>query len=176
MTRGELRRREKALEAGFIERDGNKAFECVKEIIKINANEGVLFRFRPPKGYEIDTLEAEQIFLCKPSIYEDSGDCEIIFDLRELCEYFLIERRTELFNRMGAAFDDKFYDDVIERLNRNPRFENLRNKIRDQALVACFSERYDEFMWTNYALDSEGICLVYNLNDIFLSLPSELKF
>ena len=63
MTRGELRRREKALEAGFIERDGDKAFECVKEIININANEGVLFRFRPPKGYEIDTLESEQIFL-----------------------------------------------------------------------------------------------------------------
>ena len=31
-------------------------------------------------------------------------------------------------------------------------------------------------MWKNYALDSEGICLVYNLNDIFLSLPSELKY
>lgn len=171
-----MRRREKALEAGFIERDRDKAFECVKEIININANEGVLFRFRPPKGYEIDTLEAEQIFLCKPSVYEDSSDCEILFDLRDLCEYFMLERRTELLNRMETAFDDKFYNDVIEQLNKNARFENLRNKIRDQALVACFSERYDEFMWKNYALDSEGICLVYNLNDIFLSLPSELKF
>ena len=91
----------------------------------------MLFRFRPPKGYEIDTLEAEQIFLCKPSVYEDSGDCEILFDLRDLCEYFMLERRTELLNRMETAFDDKFYNDVIEQLNKNARFENLRNKIRD---------------------------------------------
>ena len=47
---------------------------------------------------------------------------------------------------MTFTFDDKFYNDVIEQLNKNARFENLRNKIRDQALVACFSERYDEFM------------------------------
>ena len=62
----------------------------------------MLFRFRPPKGYEIDTLEAEQIFLCKPSVYEDSGDCEILFDLRDLCEYFMLERRTDFLVKPRA--------------------------------------------------------------------------
>lgn len=66
-----------------------------------------------------------------PSVYEDSDDCEILFDLRDLCEYFMLERRTELLNKMGTAFDDKFYNDVIEQLNKNARFENLRNRIRD---------------------------------------------
>ena len=63
MTRGELRRREQAVVAGFVERDGDKAFRYVTEIIDIHANDGVLFRFRPPKTYEIDTLESKRIFL-----------------------------------------------------------------------------------------------------------------
>ena len=53
LTKGELRRREEAVVAGFIERDGDKAFEHVQELIKVNANDGVLFRFRPPKEYEL---------------------------------------------------------------------------------------------------------------------------
>lgn len=93
--------------------------------------------------------------------------------LHEVCGHTI---RPQNRNSPRELAYDKFYNDVIEQLNKNARFENLRNKIRDQALVACFSERYDEFMWKNYTLDSEGICLVYNLNDIFLSLPSELKF
>lgn len=90
MTRGELRRREQAVIAGFVEREGDKAFRYVKEIIDINANDGVLFRFRPPKQYEIDTLESKKIFLCRPSIYEDSGDCEILFDIEDFWAKFLI--------------------------------------------------------------------------------------
>lgn len=53
MTRGELRRREQAVIAGFVERDGDKAFRYVKEIIDINANDGVLFRFRPPSSMKL---------------------------------------------------------------------------------------------------------------------------
>ena len=39
LTKGELRRREEAVVAGFIERDGDKAFEHVQELIKVNAND-----------------------------------------------------------------------------------------------------------------------------------------
>lgn len=36
LTKGELRRREEAVVAGFIERDGDKAFEHVQELIKVS--------------------------------------------------------------------------------------------------------------------------------------------
>ena len=31
-------------------------------------------------------------------------------------------------------------------------------------------------MWDEYAKNSEGICLVYNLREIFINLPKNLKF
>lgn len=176
MTRGELRRREEAVVAGFIERDGDKAFARVQELIKINANEGVLFRFRPSKEYEIDTLEAEQIFLCKPSIYEDAGDCEILYDIRDLCQYFMLEMKPEKYKKFSSMFDDTFYDEIIEKVKNKPAYEALREKIRDQALVACFSEKYEDYMWDEYASNSEGICLMYNLQEVFLTAGKELKF
>lgn len=176
LTRGELRRREEAVVAGFIERDGDKAFARVQELIKINANEGVLFRFRPSKEYEIDTLEAEQIFLCKPSIYEDAGDCEILYDIRDLCQYFMLEMKPEKYKKFSSMFDDTFYDEIIEKVKNKPAYEALREKIRDQALVACFSERYEDYMWDEYASNSEGICLMYNLQEVFLTAGKELKF
>lgn len=176
LTRGELRRREEAVVAGFVERNGDKAFAYVQELIKINANEGVLFRFRPPKEYEIDTLEAEQIFLCKPSIYEDTGDCEILYDIRDLCQYFMLEMKPEKYKRFSSMFDDAFYDEIMEKVKGKSAYEALREKIRDQALVACFSEKYEDYMWDEYASNSEGICLMYNLQEVFLAAGNELKF
>ena len=176
MTRGELRRREQAVVAGFVERDADKAFNYVQEIININANDGVLFRFRPPKDYEIDTLEAEKIFLCRPSIYEDSGDCEILFDIENLCKYFMFEMKPEKYGKIMGSVTEDFYNTIMKAIELKTEFIDLKEKIRDQALVSCFSEQYSEKMWEKYANDSEGICLMYNLREIFLNLPKELKF
>lgn len=176
MTRGELRRREQAVVAGFVERDGDKAFRYVTEIIDIHANDGVLFRFRPPKTYEIDTLESKRIFLCRPSIYEDNGDCEILFDIEDLCRYFMVEMKPDKYKKIASLVNKDFYDSVMEAIEIRPEFIELKKKIRDQALVSCFSEQYSEKMWDEYAKNSEGICLVYNLREIFINLPKNLKF
>ena len=176
MTRGELRRREQAVVTGFVERDGDKAFRYVTEIIDIHANDGVLFRFRPPKTYEIDTLESKRIFLCRPSIYADNGDCEILFDIEDLCRYFMVEMKPNKYKKIASLVNKDFYDSVMEAIEIRPEFIELKKKIRDQALVSCFSEQYSEKMWDEYAKNSEGICLVYNLREIFINLPKNLKF
>lgn len=176
MTRGELRRREQAVISGFVERDGDKAFGYIQEIISINANDGVLFRFRPPRDYEIDTLADEKIYLCRPSVYEDSGDCEILFDIQNLCKYFMTEIKPEKYTVLSQTASQDFYDSVMREVELKPEFIALKEKIRDQVLVACFSELYSEKMWKEYASDAEGICLMYNLKEIVINLPNELKF
>lgn len=164
LTRGELRGQEQAVIAGFVERDGDKAFRYVTEIIDINANDGVLFRFRPPKAYEIDILESKTIFLCRPSIYEDSGNCEILFDIEG--RYFMVEMKPDKYRKIGNLINKDFYDAVMDVIEIRPEFIELKKKIRDQALISCFSEQYSGKMWNEYANDSEGICLVYNLREI----------
>lgn len=176
MTRRELQRREQAVIAGLVERDGDKAFCYVKEIIEISANDGVLFRFRPPKQYEIDTLESKKIFLCRPSIYEDNGDCEILFDIEDLCRYFMVEMKPNKYRNIVNYVNKDFYEAIISAIEEKIEFIDLKKRIRDQALVSCFSEQYDEKMWKKYADDSEGICLVYNLREIFINLSENLKF
>lgn len=97
MTKGELVRREYAVIAGFIERDGDKAYKYIQELIDYNANEGVLFRFRPPLEREIDILESKEIYLCKPSCYDedDPSDCEILFDIYDLSRYLMLDVKPE---------------------------------------------------------------------------------
>lgn len=148
----------------------------MKEIIEINANDGVLFRFRPPKQYEIDTLESKKIFLCRPSIYEDNGDCEILFDIEDLCRYFMVEMKPNKYRNIVNYVNKDFYEAIISAIEEKIEFIDLKKRIRDQALVSCFSEQYDEKMWKKYVDDSEGICLVYNLREIFINLSENLKF
>ena len=87
MTRGELRRREKALEAGFIERDGDKAFECVKEI------ENLLEGYRAEKFIEYTDgaeplTEMDTDFMLKTldhiKFFEDGTLLEVFLDGTEI--------------------------------------------------------------------------------------------
>jgi|GEM_PF-2868689 len=113
---------------------------CLR-VDKNKCKEVVSFRFRLHKEYEIDTLEAEQIFLCKPSIDEDSGDCEILFDIQDLCRYFILEMKPKNYSRFSAMFDDDFYDEIMEKVKGKPAYEALKGKIRVQAFIAMLSRK-----------------------------------
>lgn len=56
-----------------------------------------------------------------------------------------------------------------------PEFIALQEIIRDQDLISCLGEQYSEKMWMEYVKDSEEICLLYNLKEIFINLPKDLE-
>lgn len=174
MTRKEFERREKAAIAAFVDRNPELAYEYVMQIIEYNAKETV-FRFRPPLDREVDILKEKKIFLCKPREYKDDGDNAILFNIIELYRYFMLEMKPEKYGRYKNMLDSDFDDRMVETLENNPKYHDLCEKIRNESLIACFSANYDDYMWTNYAQDSEGICIVYNLKELFLNLAEGLK-
>lgn len=61
MTRKEYERRENAVRYAFVDKNQDKAFDFILQIMDINAND-IVFRFRPPREYEIDTLREKRFF------------------------------------------------------------------------------------------------------------------
>lgn len=174
MTRNEYRRRENAVLAAFKERDADKAFENIKEIIEYNAN-NIVCRFRPAKEREIDLLIRKKIYLCRPYVYEDNGDCEMLFNIRDLYRYFMLEVKPEKYRHVRGIINGDFDEKIKSGLESNPKFNKMREQIRNKALVACLSENYDDYMWEKYAHGGEGICLVYNLLDIIINIPEGMR-
>lgn len=174
MTKKELKRRESAVLAAFKECNPQKAFEYIEKIIKYNS-ENTVCRFRPPLEREIDLLEKKKIFMVRPRVYEDKGDCEILYNIRDLYRHFMINIKSEKYSDVRNLIDEELDEKVRIGLEKNPRFQELKECVRNRALVACFSENYDEYMWREYANNGEGICLVYDLLDIILNIPHDMK-
>ena len=175
MTKKELERREKA--ACYAFKDGNfdKAFEYILQLIDINSK-NIVFRFRRPELYEIETLNEKKIFLCRPFLYEDNGDCKILFNNTELYRYLMLEMKADKYEKVKGIISPEF-DKIMEKaIDENPKMIELKEKIRNEALIACMTENYSDYMWKNYAKNFEGICLIYNLREVILSFKEEFGY
>ena len=173
MTQNEFTRRENAVSYAFKDKDIDKALKYMKEIIKYN-RQRLVFRFRPPEEREINTLRDKKIYLNRPSRYKDNEDCEVLFNIPELLEYLMIKKKPDKYSKFCGLVDSQFEQEIKDNLEKNSRFIELQNRIRDKVLVACLSGNYSEYMWEEYAHNSEGICLVYDIYDIIL-LRNEIK-
>ena len=173
MTRKEYERRENAVRYAFVDKNQDKAFDFILQIMDINAND-IVFRFRPPREYEIDTLKEKKIFLCRPWIYKDTGDCGVIFDMVSLYRYLMLEMKPEKYGKYKGMLNKEMDEVMQQAIKAHPKYKEICDAIRNEALVACISQSYSEYMWKNYAEDSEGICLVYNLRQLLLKKPDKL--
>ncbi len=173
MTKGELKRREQAVIAGFVERDLDNAIEAIDKILKYNIKDEYVYRFRGPKDREIDILEKNKIFLCKPSVYPDTSDCEILLNLKDLAEHVLKAKYKDIALLLNK---DSLSESVASIVQEKEELKKFIERIRDQALVTCFSEAFNDTMWKKYAHNYEGICIRYNIKDIMMSHSKELRF
>ena len=86
MTRKELFIREQAALSAYRDNDIDRGVDYMVQLLDRN-KEMKFYRFRPVRQHEIDAIENAQIYLCRPKIYEDTGDCKWIDDLEALVEY-----------------------------------------------------------------------------------------
>ena len=88
----------------------------------------------------------------------------------------MLDVKPEKYVKFKSSLTKEFYDDVIEKVQNKPAYIELRKKIRDQALISCFSAGYKDYMWEKYAQNAEGICLLYSLQELVINCSSDLKF
>lgn len=155
----------------YIKKDTKKAYNYMMKIIK-EKNINCFYRYRPAKDYEIDTLDKKQIYLCKPRIYEDNEDCEIKIDQEDLTRHLLEH------NPLIYKVTDNFVNTVNEEIKKNPEYKELMDSMRNDCLVACFTQTYDnKYMWTNYASNATGICVEYDFKELLeFATKKELSY
>lgn len=174
MTRKELSLRENAVIHAYSIGDKEAAIDFVMELRERNT-EKKLYRFRTPKMHEVEALQKEKIYLCRPSQYEDFEDCKIEYDIADLCKYFMLNVKPEKYEKFFRLMDDNTMQQIIKNMEENPKFKRLNDNIRNECLIACISENYNSKMWEIYAQNYEGICYEYDLDSIILGIKN-LRF
>ena len=176
MTRKELFIREQAALSAYRDNDIVRGVDYIMQLIDRN-KEMKFYRFRPARQHEIDAIENAQIYLCRPKIYEDTGDCKWIDDLEALVEYDVKIRSEEKYRRFSRLFSPELYEQVAEQLKSNPKYIQMQDKVRNMCLVACITDKMNNFMWENYAENNTGICLEYDVEDVLTAIIKEdLRF
>lgn len=163
MTQEKLLLRRTAVENGF--RDNN-IDAAIKAVMVMAQETPFLFKFYRPRPHSIEALLNSEIFMCRPSSYEDIGDNEYIPDIKSIIKLYVEEVRKEQIP--STLLNDSFYQTMIDKMNANPKFSDYKQRIKDDFLTACITENFDEKMWTEYAQNGEGFCALYDTNQIIV--------
>lgn len=172
MTRKELWLREKAALMAYKKCNYDAAASYIFELYNRNKAKKI-YRFRPPQLYEVDAIRNQQIYMCRPMCYEDSGDCEWLDDLEELIEFTLNVKDREKYRMMGAKLTEEKKKECIALLQKNARYIEIKNKSRNMCLIACLTDKKTQYMWKDYAVDSEGVCLEYDFETVLQMISDE---
>lgn len=175
MTRKELFLRENAVINAYSICNKSTAIDYVMKLRERNIRHK-LYRFRPPKMHEVDALNEEKIYLCRPSQYEDSGDCKIEYDLYNLYEYYIRNVKYPEHKYDLCFIDDNAMQQLVRKIKEDHKFQQLNEIIRNECLIACISESCNSYMWKHYAQNSEGICFEYEMDNIIMGIKHPLRF
>lgn len=171
MTRNELAIRERAVLSAYRDNDVEIGINHVMKLYERN-KEKKLYRFRPPKQHEIDAIKNSQIYLCRPRLYEDSGDCEWIDDIEELVKYDVTVRNVNKYKHLKNQLTPDKYKEIANSLKQNPKYIEKQDKVRNMCLISCITDKMNDFMWKRYASNSEGICLEYEFEDVIKAISN----
>lgn len=146
-----------------------------------------LYRYRSlNKAHrEKQNLENNKLYLSSPKDFNDPYDCECKLNYHLIIYYVYTSLYLESFSTWKAEIFKKSsldYRAMIENcphyrksyLNKYkehhnvPKFNTLISDIKDDILISCFSETYNSvLMWSHYADEHRGICIEYDLQDLY---------
>lgn len=169
MTRNELEIREKAVLSAYRDNNIEMGVDYVMRLYERNKRKK-LYRFRPPKQREIEAIRKSQIYLCRPRLYEDSGDCEWIDDIEALAKYDVTVRNSQKYRYVKKQITPEKYKEIVDNLKQNPRYIEMKEKVRNMCLVSCITDKMNDYMWEQYTSNSEGICLEYEFEDVLKAI------
>lgn len=129
------------------------------------------YRYRSlANEYETDNIMQGQIWLSKPTEFNDPYDSMINIDLDEILKKYLEADKEIIYKYNSLSRGDK------RKVRRNIEREKAKLEkdikkeleiLRKSFGIACFSESYDSLlMWSHYADYHRGICLEYSFEEI----------
>lgn len=134
-----------------------------------------LFRFRSCNEYNINSFIKDEIWLTRPSAFNDPYDFTFIADESEV-----IRRYDEFITSfIGNAelekglLELKTTKSIFMKKQAKDLINHLQQVFKRQSLVGCFTTRIrNEIMWAHYADSSKGYAIEYDYSD--LEMESEI--
>lgn len=151
----------------------NAAASYITELYRRNKEKNL--PFSTTSNAEIDAIRENQIYLCRPMCYEDSGDCEWLDDLDALIMYTLNVKDRKKYKLMQAKLTDEKKQKCIRRMQEDKRYIEIKNKSRNMCLVGCITDKKTQYMWKEYAADSEGICFEYDFETVLKTVSDSKR-
>ena len=108
--------------------------------------------------------------MCRPRLYEDSGDCEWIDDIEEIAKYDVNVRNVQKYGRFINRLTPQKYREIAESVKQKPRYIMMKEKVRNMCLISCITDKMNDYMWEQYTCNSEGICLEYEFEDVLKAI------
>ena len=119
-----------------------------------------LYKYRPINQYALDGLQNHTLWFSSPGEFNDPFDCNV--------SCFIGRNRQDFEERLGAFLGDG----LVSLLDKSPAGWRKKNEIlmdifRDfyssKILICCLSVTCDNvLMWSHYAAQHKGMCLVFN--------------
>ena len=165
MSREEWNLRKSAVEYALKD---NKVDTAVKLIGNLAQKHTRLYKFYRPRPHSIEAIRNSEIYMCRPSGYDDNGDCAYISDNKSLSKYFVEVYKRDEYEPLLPFMTDDFHNKFGQTMDSHPDFIEFSKRFRDEALIACISENYSEEMWEEYADHSKGFCAVFDTNELIV--------
>ncbi|CAB3753577.1 DUF2971 domain-containing protein [Paraburkholderia humisilvae] len=116
------------------------------------------FKFKPVTCHLIDSLARSTIWCAQPSKLNDPFDCQI--------------NLKDSFSR-AAVKSSGAHKKWLEQFCRDGKFFEMWEKLFKQVGVCSFSlNLYNSLMWSHYADEHKGVCLLYRFAEKFLIDPT----
>ena len=130
-----------------------------------------MFKYFRPKQHSVDVIKKNEIYMCRPSCYEDTGDCAYIADNKAIAKYYIEEYKKEVYKTYAPLLKDGFYSEIANKMESNKKYKEFIHRFQNEALIACISNRFDDLIWEYYSNNSSGFCAVYNTREIIIQSP-----
>lgn len=132
----------------------------------------LLFRYTSLAWLE-DIVKRSELFVPKPSSFNDPFDCRIFPDFAATPEeyrkhYALVLKDQPGSNRAERRRELKRLRSVMDRSLYEEAFHKLLDDVADTKGILCLSEiRNDILMWSHYADCHRGVCLMFDTRHEF---------
>ena len=150
---------------------------------EIISNNDCLFRYRSMCDQSISALEEDRLYFSAPIRFNDPYDnlifansfsiaSEMIGNVNYGMDDYLKELRNideNISEWVGNVWNGKERGQVLQSFYKKicSFIDEIRLKLRQNARVICFSEKYDlMLMWSHYADYHKGFVLAYDKNDL----------
>lgn len=170
----------------FCHNDADKwGFSFIFELLIPNGGyEVLLYKYCRDNDFTINTLSTGQMWFAKPATFNDPFDG--FLDLPADKEVQRLRQHINHHTRVGNPYGDRDYgfsmqetveqvgeSRVLSHLTQESEYREIERNVRSRGVLSLTEDYHNILMWSHYANNHEGICIILNID--LENLPENIE-